>query len=1124
MRCQNCGTENPRQARFCIECGGRLNQRCPNCGADNPAAAKFCAECAASLRQPDAAPVDGGNDTQIQGSAEGRQAEAHPGPIPEAGRPAHGERRHLSVLFCDLVGSTEIAGSLDPEEWRDIAARYQRSAADAASRLGGHVAKYLGDGLVIYFGYPHAHENDAERAVRAGLAILNAVATLNEQLAAEKHPRLRTRVAIHAGFVVVGEGGGREPDVFGEAPNIAARVQALADPDTVLITASIHRLVSGLFVLEDRGVQSLKGVAAPVQLYRVLQPSGVRGRSHAVAAARGLTPFVGREGEFRMLQNRWERVLDGEGQLVMLVGEAGIGKSRLVQQFHDQISGTPHTWIECEGTPFLQNTPFHCVSEMLQQAFASSSDVSADERLGRLERALESAGIPLGESVPLIAPLLNLSVPDRYPLSLLPPEQQHRRLQATLVRWVFSAARLQPLVIAVEDLHWVDPSTLDFLQLLAEQGATAAVLLLCTARSEFRPPWPIRAHHVQMPLNRLSNHQVREFVIQMAGAKSLAPDVVDAVVVRTGGVPLFIEELTRLVVEGGKGAIASDIPATLHDSLMARLDRLGPAKEVVQVGAAIGREFSFELIRAVLPISDTELQAGLEKAADAELLYIRGMAPDATYLFKHALVQDIAYQALLKSKRRELHHTIAKVLNERFADKVSVQPELVAHHFSEAGDVQEALSAWQRAGESAVARGALKEAESHYVRAIAVLDTIGDAPGTAQKRLFLQVAFGQVLMATKGYAAKEVQEAYKRARELGEQLGDPAQLLFALMGVWVSNLTRNELAAAQAVADQILAAAERDGGPALMVWGHHAIGVTCYHRGDLIGAHTHLERAAALYDEQEHTTIPHDPGVVALSYASRTAWQLGMADTARALIQRALALALRLKKPFPLAFVHSIAAGVHLWLREPERAQQFAEALIELAAEQHMPFYAADGAILRGRALADLGHCTDAIEFMREGIAHHVSNGQRGGLGFYLAFLAEAQMLAGAFDEALTSAEEGFAAGPEERVDHPHLLYLRGEIQLRRSASEQLGKDRARDCLQLAEQNFRQAMEVARQIRAKSFELRAATSFGRMLKSLGRTTEARELLAPLYRSFTEGFDTADLKEAKALLDELTCPG
>src|SRR6266851_2395946 len=580
MRCSKCGADNTAGSRFCNRCGTSLSKRCSQCANENAPESKFCSQCG----------------TQLDATAPTRD-EAQPRNVGLTG-----ERRHLTVLFCDLVGSTEIAARLDPEEWRETVAAYHRAAADAITRFGGYVAQYLGDGVMAYFGWPEAHDNDAERAARAGLAILDAIAKLNEQ---SERRKLSARVGIDSGAVVVGASAGKEADVFGDAPNIAARVQSAADPDTVMITDAMHQLVSGLFIVEDRGAHPLKGVEQPLHLYRVIQPSGVRGRLEAAAASRGLTPFVGREDELRLLANRWERALEGEGQVALIIGEAGIGKSRLVQRFHEQMKGTPHTWVEAAAAPFFQNTPFYPVAAMLRELVAWGGDEPAEDQLAQLESGLTSAGVKPAEAIPLLAPLLNLPLPAKYPPSSLSPEQQRRRLLATLVEWVLGAARVQPLVIAIEDLHWADASTLELIQLLAEQGATARLLLLYTARPEFRAEWPLRAHHTHITLNRLSARNVREMITQVAARNALASETVDAVIERTSGVPLFVEELTRVVLESVDARLtAHQIPVTLHDSLMARLDRLGPAKEVAQAGAVIGDTFSYELLNAVYPIAE----------------------------------------------------------------------------------------------------------------------------------------------------------------------------------------------------------------------------------------------------------------------------------------------------------------------------------------------------------------------------------------------------------------------------------------------------------------------------------------------------------------------------------------
>jgi predicted ATPase len=572
---------------------------------------------------------------------------------------------------------------------------------------------------MAYFGYPQAHDDDAERAARAGLAILEAITRLNDRPA---RPKLAARVGIDSGTVVVGAGAGKDSDVFGDTPNIAARVQAIAEPGTVVITDAAHRLVSGLFVVEDRGAQALKGIERPLQLYRVVQPSGVRGRLEAVAAARGLTPFVGREDELRLLINRWERVLDGEGQVVLVLGEAGIGKSRLMQRFHEQIAGTPHTWIEAGASAFFQNTPFHPVAEMLHQFLG---DAAGQEPLAQFESHLAAAGLQPAEAIPLLAPLLKLPTSARYPPSTLSPEQQRRRLLATLVDWVLGLARAQPLVIATEDLHWVDPSTLELIQLLVEQGATAQLLLLYTARPEFRGQWPQRAHHAQIRLNRLGARDSSTMVAQVATSGALSDDTVAKVIERTGGIPLFVEELTRSVLEGGDAKITGhEIPATLHDSLMARLDRLGAAKEVLQIGAVIGSDFSYELLHAVHSSAETDLHRALSSLTDAELLYVRGIAPDAAYQFRHA-IRDAAYEALLKGRRKELHLSVARTIDEKFPSLKETHPEVLARHWTVAGEGLKAIEYLELAGERAATRvAAHSEAIAHFSAALDWLERL----------------------------------------------------------------------------------------------------------------------------------------------------------------------------------------------------------------------------------------------------------------------------------------------------------------------------------------------------------------------------------------------------------------
>jgi class 3 adenylate cyclase len=790
-----------------------------------------------------------------------------------------GERRHVTVLFCDLVGSTEIAARLDPEEWREVVGGYHRAAAESITRFGGHVAHYFGDGVMAYFGWPEAHDNNAERAALAGLAILDALSKLNELSA---RPKLSARVGIDSGAVVIGASAGKSVDVFGETPNIAARVQGVTLPGTVLITADTHRLISGMFVVEDCGTRTLKGIERPIQLYRVIQPSGMRGRLEAVAAARGLTPFVGREDELRLLINRWERTQEGVCQAVLIIGEAGIGKSRLVRHFHQQITGTPHTWADASATPLFQNTPFYPVTELLRQFLAAPIDEPLDHQLARLESAVELAGMKPAEAIPLIAPLLNLPVPQRYPAPLLLPGQQRRRLLATLIEWVRGLASLQPLVITVEDLQWADPSTLELLEHLLEQEATARLLLLYTGRPEFRPQWPLRAHHTQVTLNRLSACNVRTMVGQVAAHKALSEDTVGAIVERTGGVPLFVEELTRVLLESCNERLSKhEIPVTLHDSLTARMDRLGSAKEILQIGAVIGSEFSYELLQAICPGGDEALQHALQVLADAELLYVRGIAPDATYQFKHALIRDAAYEALLKSRRKDLHRLITQAISEKFPALKETQPEVFARHCAEAGEIELAIEQWSTAGKTAEARYAFIEARESLQQALALLNLLPESHERDARELKIRQSLVAMLQLTRGVAAPETLETGARIGLLVEKSGDILRLVGSTLASSLNALLTGELSRAAALADAGLDLALRDGNETLMASVHALQLLVRFYLGDLAAAENHFALGLKFFDDPAFRQDPRDGAMVAFAHASFNAWTLGRADVAR---------------------------------------------------------------------------------------------------------------------------------------------------------------------------------------------------------------------------------------------------
>jgi len=781
-----------------------------------------------------------------------------------------------------LVGSTALSEQLDPEELREIVRSYQEACAEVISRYDGYIAQYLGDGVLAYFGYPAAHEDDAARAVRAGLAI---VATVEARHAVP----LQVRVGIHTGLVVVGEMGGgakREQLALGDTPNIAARIQGSADPDAVVISGATYRLVEGLFECEDRGQPALKGVATPLTLYRVVRAGEAQSRFQVVAR-KGLTPLVGRDHEYGLLRERWERVKDGEGQVVLLSGEPGIGKSRLVEALKESIGHEGANCLELRCSSYTQNSVLSPVIEHMQRVLGFQSGDSAEEKLQKLIIGATDQSLLQKDAVPLFASLLSLSHPEGYPPLTLSPQKQKEKTHEALIVWLCAGAKQQAVVYAWEDLHWADPSTLELLTLFLAQVPTARLLAVFTYRPEFIPPWGSHSYLSQLTLSRLSRSHVEMMVEKVTGSQTLPAEVLQQIVSKTDGVPLFVEELAKSVVESveatGRSPLqALVIPATLHDSLMTRLDRLGPAKEIAQVGATLGREFSYELLHVVSPLAEATLQQGLQQLVDAELLYQRGLSPQITYLFKHVLIQDTAYQSLLKSKRQQLHQQIAQVLEEQFAETTAPQPELVAHHYTEAGLIVQAIPYWRRAGQRASQRSANAEAISHLTKGLELLKTLPDTPERAQQELLLQIALGAPLLLTKGYTVPEVEQAYTRALELCRSLGETPQLFPVLRGLSTFYTSRGELQTARELGEQMMRLAQNVQDPARLLEAHRLLGVTLFWLGELTAARAHLEQGIALYDsrrDNSHAFIfVQDSKVHCLSYRAWALWFLGFPD------------------------------------------------------------------------------------------------------------------------------------------------------------------------------------------------------------------------------------------------------
>jgi predicted ATPase/class 3 adenylate cyclase len=1047
-------------------------------------------------------------------------------------RTSDAERRQLTVLFCDLVDSTALASQLDPEEWREVVRAYQETCAKVIARFEGHIAQYLGDGLLVYFGYPRAHEDDAQRAVRAGLGMIEALGQLNTRLAQERGVQLAVRLGCHTGLVVVGEIGGgarHEQLALGETPNVAARLQGLAAPNTVVTSAATMPLLGGFFTCQSLGPHLLKGLPQSIEVYQVRSESTARSRLEA-AGYTGLTPLVGREQEVELLRERWTQVKDGLGQVVLLSGEAGIGKSRLVQVLTTQVATDPQAWlIPCQCSPYYQNSALYPMIDLLERvALRFEREESPEQKRRKLEGFLVQYGLPLAEAVPLFAALLSLPLGVDYaPLAVSPEQQKQQTLHALLTILLRIAAQ-HPVLFVMEDLHWVDPTTLELLSLVVDQGPTARILALFTYRPDFSPPWTGRSHLTQVTLTRLPHRQAAEMTGRVAHGKALPAEVVAQVVAKTDGVPLFVEELTKTVLESGlleEGAERYElsgplpplaIPATLHDSLMARLDRLATVKGLAQLGATLGREFAYELVQAVSPWDEATLRRGLHQLVEAEFLYQQGLPPQATYRFKHVLIQDAAYQSLLKSTRQRHHQHIAQVLEARFPELCETQPELLAHHYTEAGVMAQAIPYWQRAGQQALQRSANLEAVQHLTTALELLATLPETPARAQQELELQIAQGPALMATRGFAAPEVEQTYARARALCQQVGETPQLFPTLWGLCRFYRSRGALPTARELGEQLVGLAERMADPTHRLEAHDVLGQTLFNLGDYAAARTHFEQGGALADLAMQQTLVRRhgeaSGVRCLAMAANALWCLGAPAQAERRSAEALALAQALAHPYSLAAAQFWAVWLYYRRRDVLAVQAQAESLLTLATTQGFPLFVAHGTYWRGWALAMQGEGEAGLAQLRQGLAAVVATGNEVTPPICLVLLAEAAGHVGQVEEGLSRLAEALAAFEAGgRGDLLAEAYrLQGTLLLRQATP---------DAAQ-AEACFQQALAIARRQQAKSLELRAAMSLSRLWHRQGKRAEARELLAPVYGWFTEGFDTADLQEAKALLAEL----
>jgi class 3 adenylate cyclase/predicted ATPase len=1040
------------------------------------------------------------------------------------------ERRQVTVMFSDLVGSTALSARMDPEDLREVISAYQKCVSETVQRFGGFVAKYMGDGVLVYFGYPQAHEDDAERAVQAGLELITALTAL------QTRSTLQTRVGIATGLVVVGDligtGSAQEQAVVGETPNLAARLQGAAEPNTVVIAENTRKLLGNLFDLQDLGAKDLKGIAEPVRAWAALRPSAVESRFEALHAS-GLTALVGREEELELLLRRWSKARCGEGQVVLLSGEAGIGKSRLTAALLEKLTGEPLTRLRYFCSPQHTDSALYPIITQMERAAGFVQDDTTRTRLDKLDVVLAQT-VTSTEDAALFADMLSLQNDGRYPVLELIPEQRRQRTLEGLVSQMQALARQNPVLMIFEDAHWTDPTSLEVFGRIIDRVRSLRVLLIVTLRPDFEPPWMGRPYVTFIALNRLGERDIAAMIDGVVGNKLLPANVRKDIIERTDGVPLFVEEMTKAVLEaeseGAPERTAATIPsailavpASLHASLMARLDRLGPAKEVAQIGAAIGREFSHALLAAVSRKNEAQLKSTLDSLVQAGLLFRQGLPPHATYLFKHALVQDAAYGTLLREPRRALHARIAESIETHFTDIAESQPELLARHCTEAGLIEKAAKLWGKAGQRSLERSALAEAVEQLTRALDQIATLPATPALRREEIKLQVALITPLIHVKGYAAPETKAAADRGRALIEQavtLGEPPEdpLLFfsVLYGLWGVSYVAFNGDVMREHATQFLARAEELATTAPLPIAHRMMGTTLLCTGDTAQARAHLDRAIMLDDRAEYrppaTRFGQDIRVSILSYRSIALWILGYPQAALSDADSALERARVIGHAATVMYALAHALLVHIPCGCYTTAKAEADESVTLADEKSALFWKAFGTLHRGCILAQTGNVSDAVQTINSGIIAWRSTGATLWMPVWLSYLTGAYAELGEFDDAWRCVDEAVIAIEitKEKWWEAEVHRVAGEIALK-SPEPDVVK---------AEAYFERALAVARQQQAKSWELRARTSLARLWRDQGKVQQARELMAPVYGWFTEGFATRDLKEAKALLDAL----
>ena len=1040
---------------------------------------------------------------------------------------AEAERRQLTVLFCDLVGSTEMSARLDPEDMREVIRAYRDACSGAVARYDGFVAQFMGDGVLVYFGFPRAHEDDAERAVRAGLDIAAVVAKLDEPA----KESLNVRIGIATGVVVVGDlvglGSAQEQAVIGQTPNLAARLQALAIPGSVVIAESTRRLLGGTFELKSLGVQTLKGFDAPIPAWTVVCEAENVSRFDA-SRSRELTSFVGREHELALLLDCWRDASEGQGQVVLLSGEAGIGKSRILAALRERIRGEPHVAMRYQCSPHHVNDAFYPITSHIWHAAGFASEEAVTARLDKLEAMIARSGLETKKVAPFLAALLSIPGDGRYPPLDMAPSQQKDRTIAALMALFEGLTKGASVLALLEDAHWIDPTSLDIFGRLVDRLPGLRALLVVTFRPEFATPWVDRAHVASLSLSRFSRRQVLAMVDRITRGKALPVEVLEQIVAKTDGVPLFVEELTKTVLEPGllreeNGAyvLASAltplaIPSTLHDSLMARLDRLNAAKRVAQLAAIIGREFSHELLQALAPIPEDELSRALRQLVASGLIFQRGDPPRARYRFKHALIQDAAYQSLLRAQRREQHRRVAETLEQQYPETVETRPELIAHHYTEAALAEPAIIYWRRAGERAVKQAANLEAVNHLRRGLELLEASPTRVAQAEEELRILIAFGPALMTTMTTSAPEIRQVYGRAQQLARNIGKTSDLFATVWGSYYVALASGNFPSARGLTEELFSIARGQDDPGLLLQAHHAAWSLELLNGDLNILHEQVEAGLGLYRQETHGRQAllyggHDPAVCGFGLDALALQILGFRDRALTRFQNGLRLARRLAHPPSLVHALWMGAELHFVRSDPINTASLVAEYLPLVSDYIGSVAASNARMLRGWAMVMAGERDAGLVVLRDGINRYRGTGTKMMAPFRFGRAVAAFLEAGEIEEAIGLLPEAFqAVETGGRWYEAELYRLKGQLLLASSRDGQAG----------AEACFQHANALAHSQGARLFELRAAMALRRLRSDPDERKRRNALLSSVCDSFVEGFDAPELKEAKALLNEL----